>query len=100
VRPLTVAVTVRAERQIDAADRWRKENRETSDVIHDEIAQVMALVLESPKMYALAENARDPGVRRIYIERIDYHLYYRLDERRRQIRIVAFRHARRRPIRI
>jgi plasmid stabilization system protein ParE len=100
VRPLTVDVTVRAERQIDAADRWWKENRETSDVIHDEIARAMGLVLVNPKMYALAENARRPGLRRLYLDRIDYHLHYRVDERRGQIRIVAFRHARRRPIRI
>lgn len=88
-----------AQRQVAAADRWWKDNREASNVIADEIDWLAGLLELNPYMGQAAENARRPRLRRFYLERIDYHLYYRVDERRSQIIITAFRHARRRPVR-
>jgi hypothetical protein len=45
-------------------------------------------------------NARRPGYRRFYLERIGYHLYYRFEESKARIVIVAFWHERRRPLRL
>jgi hypothetical protein len=100
VRPLIVVFGVRFERQTEAADRWWKENHETSNAIGDEIRWVADHLQTSPYMWPAAENARKPGLRRVFLQRIGYHLYYRVDERRGRITFTDFRHARRRPIRI
>lgn len=100
MRPLIVVVSRRAVRNIEAADRWWKESRDTSDAIRDELRWIVGLLLLNPYMGEIAENARRPGLRHFYLERILHHLYYRVDEQRAHVRIVALRHARRRPVRI
>jgi hypothetical protein len=48
----------------------------------------------------VAENARTRGLRRVYLARLDSRVFYRYDARRQEITFTAFRHARRRPIRM
>lgn len=49
---------------------------------------------------AAAENARPRGLRRLYLERVDHHLYYRVDERKDRIVVIALWHARRERLRL
>lgn len=100
MRPLIVVVSRRADRNIEAADRWWRDNHATSDAIRDEFSWVVGLLLVNPYMGEIAENARRPGLRYFYLERILHHLYYRVDEQRAHIRLVALRHASRRPVRV
>jgi plasmid stabilization system protein ParE len=95
-----VIIGARTQRQIAAADRWWKKNRESSDAIAEQIDWIKGLLALNPYMGQVAENTRRPGLRRLCLGRVDYHLCCRVDERRGHIEIVALRHARRRPSRI
>ena len=44
---------------------------------------------------ARARSERLPGVRRILLSRVRYHLYYRVNEESRQVEVLALWHARR-----
>src|ERR1700733_5918108 len=99
-KPLAVIVLPRVSRQIADADRWWRENRETSNAIADEIRRLLEHLVLNPYMGQAAENARRRGVGRWYLERIAPHLYSHVDVKRAQLKIVGFRHARRRPIRM
>lgn len=68
MRPLIVVVSRRADRNIEAADRWWKESRDTSDAIRDELSWIVGLLLLNPYMGEIAENARRPGLRHFYLE--------------------------------
>jgi hypothetical protein len=89
----------RFDRQVEAAQRWLDEHGPPVEIA-DELEWLKDHLKRNPAMYAVAENARQPGLRRVYLGRIDYHVFYRYDERRQLIRFTAFRHAKRRPIRM
>ncbi len=93
--PLLVLFSQRAKRQIVAAG-----NQGSASILGEELTKIAGLLAINPLVGHLAENARRPGLRRFYLERIDYHLYYRVDAQRTQITVIAFRHARRRPVRL
>lgn len=95
-----VVVSPRAERHLEAADRWWRANRERSQAIREEIGEIVGLLVRSPYLGKAVENPRTPGVRRFYLERIDYHLFYRVDDKRARIVLMALWHARRRPLRL
>jgi plasmid stabilization system protein ParE len=101
VRPLIVVSSPRADRHIEAADRWRKERRgNTDEDVREAIRWAAEVLVDHPYIGQTAENPRTAGVRRFYLERIDCHLYYRVEETRGRIVLMALWHARRRPLRV
>jgi hypothetical protein len=94
-----VVFSTRFEREVEAAIRWRKQHGPPEATIGKEIRWFVELVEANPEMWPIAENARRPGLHRAYLSSIDYHVYYRIDRDRGQIKLESFRHARRRPIR-
>src|ERR1022692_1866432 len=50
----------------------------SSGAIADEIQRALALIRNQPRIGAVARNPRLPGVRRVHLSRVHYHLYYRV----------------------
>lgn len=75
---LRIEVSALARRQIAEADRWWRANREKApDAIREELERIGALISHHPNVGARATNVRLKGVRRIFIERLHHHVYYR-----------------------
>ena len=97
---MIVRPSKRFERQVTAAVRWGQEHHGPTIDIVRAIRRLVEDLELNPAMYALAENARTPGLRRAYLPSIHYHVYYRANERRGVVLLRDFRHASRRPIRM
>jgi plasmid stabilization system protein ParE len=59
---------------------WAKHRTAVPDAVIEDVNRVLALLLDEPELGAKAHSARLPGVRRVVLSRIRYHLYYRLAE--------------------
>ena len=67
---LVVRVKPRAERQIDAAAAWWRENRLAAPgAIRPDLKAALEALVEQPGIGTPVENARDPETRRLYIRR-------------------------------
>ncbi len=87
-----VRVTRRGAREIsDASDWWRANRSAAPDAIREELASAFELIASQPSVGSVAVNARLRGVRRVYLARIRYHLYYRVGES--TIDVLAFWHS-------
>jgi len=87
-----VEITARAAAQIETAAKWWVRNRPAApDAIRVDFEEAVALLSHQPGVGATSRTRRYPDLRRIYLSRIRYHVYYqvKLDK----IVIVAFWHA-------
>ena len=76
---LSVEVTPRAAAQIERAARWWTENRPAAPgAIADEFEEAKSLLAAQPGVGARSSSQRHPELRRLYLSRIRYHLYYRV----------------------
>jgi len=58
---------------------WRANRTSAPELFVRELEATLALVVSSPTLGALAAREDDfPGVRRVFMRRTRYHLYYRL----------------------
>lgn len=90
--PLTVRVKPRAERQIERAAAWWKENRPVAPgAIRSDLKAALEALVEQPGIGTCVENARDPETRRLYLARTRYFVYYR--PRGQYLEVVAFWHS-------
>ena len=97
--PYTTIVAPIADAQIDAALRWWSSNRQASpDLLAREIEAAIAAIEHVPQLGRRTRSRLFRNVRRFFLRRSGYHLYYQVIEARREIRIVYFRHHRRRPL--
>ena len=93
---LAVVFTRRAARQVEAVALWWAVNRSAApNALRDDLAAGLALISEQPSCGSPVASRRWQGVRRIFMARIGYHVYYRLVPRLRQVQVVASWHARR-----
>ena len=94
-QPLPVHFTRRALRHVEEAGRWWRENRlKAPEALREELEHVLELIAAQPEVGAIARNVRLARVRRILLNRVSYHLYYRLDETpARSIQVVALWHS-------
>jgi plasmid stabilization system protein ParE len=99
-KPITIALNATAKRQLVAAARWWKEQRGASSVIADAIEDLAAHLVLNPYLGQVVEGARRPDVRRFYLHGIGYHVFYRFNEQRARVVIVAIWHEKRRPLRL
>ena len=88
----SLRVTERAEAEIRAAAEWWRANRPAApDVLVEDLTEAFTLVQAQPRIGGLARNAKLSGVRRVYLARVRYHLYYR--ESGDAVEVLAFWHA-------
>jgi hypothetical protein len=75
---------------------WWRENRPAAPrAIYAALQHALELLRSSPKLGAPVHDARLAGVRRAYLEKVNYHLYYRFDEKKQVLYLLLFWHARR-----
>jgi plasmid stabilization system protein ParE len=76
---LSVRFTNRAAAEIERADAWWRENRPAVPrAIRDDLASLLELLSAQPEMGRPVENAKLVGTRRIQLDRVQYHVYYRV----------------------
>lgn len=93
---LLVVLTRRAEHQLDIAIKWWKTNRAGAPtLLSDELSRAIDLLAVQPAIGAKARGERFTGVRRVLLEPVGYHIYYRVRPRLRRVEILAVWHAHR-----
>jgi plasmid stabilization system protein ParE len=76
---LRVRITVRAAEEIERADLWWRENRTAApEAIRQDLERTLKLLVLQPGIGQRVANARLAGVRRIQIDRVHHHVYYRV----------------------
>ena len=89
---LEVEVTPRAAVQIETAAVWWAKNRPAApDAIRVDFQEAKALLSRQPGVGGRSSTARYPDLRRLYLSRVRYHIYY--DVRVGKVVILAFWHA-------
>jgi len=77
--PLPVRIVSSAARAIvEAAEWWTANRPKAPDAFVAELERALQLIASQPVIGARATNANLPGVRRVHLARIRYHLYYRV----------------------
>lgn len=76
---LRLRITVRAADEIESANLWWQENRPAApDAIHEDLERTLKILVVQPGVGQRVMNARLAGVRRIHIDRVHRHVYYRV----------------------
>ncbi len=90
----TIRVSESAERQIFGAAQWWRENRTAApEAVAEELTRAFALLSSNPSVGSPCSHPDFPNLRRIYLRRIRYHLYYEFDPTAPAIDILAFWHS-------
>lgn len=93
---LRVKVSARAAEQVRIAADWWTANRPAAPgAIAADFGESVALLAEHPGIGAKYSGARTPGVRRLYLNRIRYFVYYKATSG--ELHVLAFWHASREP---
>lgn len=91
---LGVRIKPRAQREIERAAQWWAENRLAAPgAVRKDVEAALALLIEEPGIGARVEMPRFDVIRRLYLPRINYFIYYRV--RSTYLEVVAFWHSRR-----
>ena len=92
--PLRVKISARAAAQIHKAAEWWADNRPAAPgAVRKDIGESVALLAEQPGIGSRYEGARTPDVRRLFLGRIGYFVYYRATAD--TLEVLAVWHARR-----
>jgi plasmid stabilization system protein ParE len=88
---LRVKVSARAAKQVRSAATWWAANRPAAPgAIAADFGESVALLAEQPGLGARYIGARTPGVRRLYLSRVRYFVYYQATST--ELRVLAFWH--------
>ena len=91
---LSVRIKPRAQREIErAAECWSINRLAAPGAVRKDIEAAVALLIEEPGIGTRVETPRTDIVRRLYLSRIGYFVYYRV--RGNVLEIVAFWHSKR-----
>ena len=89
---LAVEVTPRAAIQLAEAATWWVKNRPSApDAIRVDFQEAIALLTNQPGVGARSSTERYPELRRLYLSRVQYHIYYQVLDGK--LVVVAFWHA-------
>ncbi len=89
---LAVEVTPRAAAQIERAAQWWAEHRPAApEAIRVDFEEAQMLLARQPGVGARSATLRYPDLRRVYLSRVRYHLYYRVEPEK--VVVLAFWHA-------
>lgn len=76
---LRVRIAARAANQVRAAAEWWADNRSSAPgAVSADFAEAVAFLAEQPGIGARHLGTRTPDVRRLYLSRIRYFIYYRV----------------------
>jgi hypothetical protein len=89
-----VGVAERAEREVTEAAAWWAEHRSDSPAaLAEAVADGLERIAAAPYAHALARGAGRRQLRRHHLRRVDYFLYFRIDEASRTVEIVLLARA-------
>ncbi len=93
---LEIRVAPRAAAQIrEAADWWLANRPKAPHAFEEDLEKAFDLVLSLPGAGQRVRHSRIPGLRRAFLGRVRYYLYYRVDFDQELIKILALWHSRR-----
>jgi hypothetical protein len=98
LKPRRVRFTVTAQRHIGREKAWWSANRLHRDVFATEFEDAVRVVSLLPGVGTAYTSAGVPGLRRVYLRKLDCHLYYTFDEHNVIVRAVWGARRRREPI--
>jgi plasmid stabilization system protein ParE len=88
-----VRIDRRAAREIEEAAAWWRTNRlGAPEAFEENLAAALDLLAAQPLAGSASKRARLRGIRRVYLSRVRYHLYYRADVAARKIDVLACWH--------
>ena len=91
---LRVKIAARAARQVRQAAEWWEENRPGAPgAIAADFSEALALLAQQPGIGAEYTGSRMPGVRRLFLNRVGYFIYYKTEAG--ELKVLAFWHSRR-----
>ena len=77
---LRIKIAARAASQVRSAAVWWLANRPAAPgAIAADFGESVALLAEQPGIGAKYEGARTPGVRRLFLSRVSYFVYYKAE---------------------
>lgn len=89
---LRVKVSARAASQVRKAAEWWATNRPAATgAIAADFGESVALLAEQPGIGAKSDGTRTTGVRRLFLSRVRYFVYYKVTNG--ELHILAFWHA-------
>ena len=89
---LRVKISARAAAEVRRAAEWWSANRPAAPgAVGAELADAVGLLAEQPGIGARYEGARVQGVRRLFLSRVGYFIYYSADTE--NLEVLAFWHA-------
>jgi plasmid stabilization system protein ParE len=89
---LRVKIAAQAASQVRKAAEWWVVNRPSAPAaIAVDFGESVALLAEQPGLGAKYEGARTPGVRRLFLSRVGYFVYYKAEGD--TLHVLAFWHA-------
>ncbi len=92
--PLRVKISARAAAEVRRAAEWWLVNRPAAPgAVATDFAEAIALLSEQPGIGAKHTGTRLPGVRRLFLSRVGYFVYYKADAN--DLNVLAFWHSRR-----
>jgi plasmid stabilization system protein ParE len=78
--PLRIKISARAASQVRHAAEWWAQNRPAAPgAISADFGEAVALLAEQPGIGAKYEGTRAPGVRRLFLGRVGYFIYYKAE---------------------
>ena len=89
---LRVKISLRAAGHVRRAVEWWASNRPAAPgAIAIDFGEAVSLLAEQPSIGAKYEGSRTPGVRRLFLGRIGYFVYYKAESE--SLDVLAFWHA-------
>ena len=89
---LRVVIAARAAHQVRRAAVWWVDHRPAAPgAIANDFRESVALLAEQPGIGARYEGARTAGVRRLFLGRVGYFVYYKVEQD--SLHVLAFWHA-------
>jgi len=89
-----LVIAPRARLQIHAIDGWWRENRPAApDLFNRELDAALDRLRLMPTLGTRHQPAEGGATRKLLLPRSRYHVYYDLDEPRRELQVVAVWHA-------
>ncbi|MEO7973302.1 MAG: type II toxin-antitoxin system RelE/ParE family toxin [Thermoanaerobaculia bacterium] len=91
---LRLRVAPQAAIQIQTAPRWWKVNRTKAPAaFFEDLSRTLAILRVQPELGTRVANPNLAGVRRVLLERVRYHLYYRVDETGGALEVLSLWHS-------
>ncbi len=89
---LRVKISLRAAEQVRKAGEWWATNRPAAPgAIGADFGEAISLLAEQPGIGAKYEGSRTPGVRRLFLGRVSYFVYYKAEDG--SLNVLAFWHS-------